>query len=123
VAGWRLELREHRLFRSLRTGDVINKDFIRLHYPPYWHYDILQALLVLGRLERLDDERVDDAVELLIRLRRPDGRWEAGGYWWRPAGSATHAEVVDWGRRGPNEMITLNSLRVLRGAALLNVDA
>jgi hypothetical protein len=25
-------------------------------------------------------------------------------------------EVVDWGRRGPNEMITLNALRVLRDA-------
>jgi hypothetical protein len=24
--------------------------------------------------------------------------------------------VVDWGRRGPNEMITLNALRVLRMA-------
>ncbi len=25
-------------------------------------------------------------------------------------------EVVDWGRSGPNEMVTLNALRVLRAA-------
>jgi hypothetical protein len=32
---------EHRLFRSLRTGDVIKAEWLALHYPPYWHYDIL----------------------------------------------------------------------------------
>jgi hypothetical protein len=107
---------EHRLFRSLRSGEVINKQWLVLHYPPYWHYDVLQALLVLGRLGRLDDERADEALELLLSLRRPDGRWEAGGFWWNPPGSARQVEVVDWGRRGPSEMITLNALRVLRMA-------
>jgi hypothetical protein len=43
---------EHRLFRSLATGDVINRSWLALHYPPYWHYDILQALLVLSRMGR-----------------------------------------------------------------------
>lgn len=106
----------HRLFRSLRSGDVIERDWLALHYPPYWHYDILQALLVLGRLGRLDDERANEALALLLRLRRPDGRWQASGFWWKPPGSTAQAEVVDWGRRGPNEMITLNALRVLRMA-------
>jgi hypothetical protein len=31
----------HRLFRSLATGQVIRRDWLTLHYPPYWHYDIL----------------------------------------------------------------------------------
>jgi len=107
---------EHRLFRSLRTGEVINKTWLVLHYPPYWHYDILQALLVLGRLGRLDDERAGDALDVLLQRRRPDGRWQAGGRWWKPPDSMTYPEVVDWGGRGPNEMITLNALRVLRMA-------
>jgi hypothetical protein len=64
-----------------------------------------------------------DALAALDALRRPDGTWEAGGYWWKAAGTgrdaprghkAWNAEVVDWGRSGPNEMITLNALRVLR---------
>jgi hypothetical protein len=29
------------------------------------------------------------------------------------------AESVDWGRSGPNEMISLNALRVLRAAGRL----
>jgi hypothetical protein len=28
----------------------------------------------------------------------------------------SNVEVVDWGRRGPNELITLNALRVLKAA-------
>jgi hypothetical protein len=109
----------HRLFRSLSTGEVISRDWIRLPHPPYWHYDVLQALLVLGRLGRLDDERAGDALALLLELRRPDGRWQPGGCWWRPPGSGALAEVVDWGRKGPNEMLTLNALRVLRLAGRL----
>lgn len=108
---------EHRVFRSLRTGEVINPTWLVLHYPPYWHYDVLQALLVLGRLGKLGDPRVDEALAHLIGRRRADGRWQPGGYWWRRPGAATTPEVVDWGRGGPNEMITLNALRVLRAAA------
>jgi hypothetical protein len=43
-------LLEHRLFRSLRTGEVIDRRWLALHYPPYWRYDVLQALLVLSRM-------------------------------------------------------------------------
>jgi hypothetical protein len=110
----------HRIFRSLGSGEVIKKQWLALHYPPYWHYDVLQALLVLGRLGRLGDERADEALELLLRRQRPDGRWQPGGYWWNPPGSKTSAEVVDWGRGGPNELITLNALRVLRMADRLS---
>jgi hypothetical protein len=112
-------LLEHRLFRSLEKGEVIHRDWVVLHFPPYWHYDVLQALLVLSRLGSLADSRADEALELVIRRRRADGLWQAGGYWWRRPGSATLVEAVDWGRGGPNEMITLNALRVLRAAGLL----
>jgi hypothetical protein len=106
----------HRLFRSRGTGDVIHPSWVALHYPPYWHYDILQALLVLSRIGLASDPRTEDAVEVLLRRRRKDGRWRPGGYWWNAPGSARAPEVVDWGRSAPNEMITLNALRVLKAA-------
>jgi hypothetical protein len=76
----------HRLFRSLRTGEVIRRDWLALHYPPHWHYDILLALLVLSRmgLARMGlagDPRCADALAVLERRRRPDGRWQPGAYW------------------------------------------
>jgi hypothetical protein len=110
-------LLEHRLFRSLHTGSVIRREWLSLHYPPYWHYDILQALLVLSRIGLTGDPRCGDAHALLRRRRRPDGRWQPGGYWWKPPGTARGTvEVVDWGRSAPNEMITLNALRILQSA-------
>ena len=109
----------HRQFRSLSDGEVIDRRWLALHYPPYWHYDVLQALLVLSRLGKASDPRAGDALELLMRRRRADGRWQPGGSWWRPPGTgpgSSPVEVVDWGRSGPNEMLTLNALRVLKAA-------
>ena len=53
---------------------------------------------------RLGDPRAGDALEVLRQRRLKDGRWRAGGSWVRPS------------TRGPNEMITLNALRVLAQA-------
>jgi hypothetical protein len=109
----------HQLFRTLTTGQAINRTWLTPRYPPYWHYDILQALLVLSRMGKATDPRASDALDELERRRLPDGRWQAGGRWWKPPPSSITPEVVDWGRAGPNEMITLNALRVLQAAGRL----
>lgn len=82
--------------------------------------DVLGALLVLARIGKVRDSRASEAVELLIGRQREDGCWHAGGSWWRPPGGrGSNVEVVDWGRRGPSQMITLNALRVLAARAAL----
>ncbi len=128
----------HRLFRSDKTGEVIDPEWLKLHYPLYWHYDVLQALLILSRFARgglpnppyadgfgnplgagviLQDARLQEAVDIIESKRLPDGCWKAEGFYWVLRGKRTsNVEVVDWGRRGPNEMITLNALRVLKAA-------
>jgi hypothetical protein len=111
-------LLEHRLFRSLDQGRPIHRSWLALHYPPYWHYDILQALLVMARMGLTGDERCCDAVDIVMSRRLPDGRWRPGGYWWQPPGAGGGTvEVVDWGRSAPNEMITLNAMRVMKSVA------
>jgi hypothetical protein len=32
------------MFRSLRTGEVINKRWLRFSFPTFWHYDVLRGL-------------------------------------------------------------------------------
>jgi hypothetical protein len=106
-------LLEHRLFRSVRTGEVIHQKWLVPHYPPFWHYDAPQALLVLSRMGKASDPRAAEAVERLLELRRPDGLWNGGPAWWRKPGTdGSNVEVVDWGR-GPSAMVTLNALRIL----------
>ncbi|HKG11678.1 MAG TPA: hypothetical protein VKB07_13990, partial [Gaiellaceae bacterium] len=107
---------EHRLFRTLATGEPIGESFVTLHSPPFWHYDFFQALVVLGRMGLADEPRAADGLDLLEERRLADGRWRAGGRWWKPPGSTgSNVEVVDWGS-GPNELLTLHALRVLRAA-------
>jgi hypothetical protein len=112
----------HRLFRSLSSGKPVRADWLVLHYPPYWHYDILQGLHILVRLGHAADPRLDDAADVLEHGRSADGTWSPEGWWWKSPGAgrdaargqrAWNAEVVDWGRSDPNEMITLNAMRVL----------
>jgi hypothetical protein len=114
-------LLSHRIFRSHRTGEVAHPEWVKLHYPPYWHYDVLHALLVLSRWGRAGDPRTTDALELLEARRGADGRWDADGRrYWSPPGSGRPAEeVVEWGPNRPSEMVTLNALRILRAAGRL----
>ncbi len=111
----------HRLFRSHRTGEVVSPAFLRLRYPPYWHYDVLAALRALERAGRIGDPRAQEALDVVQSRRGADGLWRADGRWWRPAKGhgGGPADVVDWAMRGPSEMVTLWSLRVLRAAGRL----
>ena len=58
-------LLERRLFKRRSTGRMIARDFIELHYPCYWHYDVLFALKVLAEGRFIHDERCDEAVALV----------------------------------------------------------
>ncbi len=65
------------------------------------------------------------SIELVESKRGEDGRWRPEGYYWslqrkkQAKLAVSNVEVVDWGRNGPNEMITLNALRVLKAAGRL----
>jgi hypothetical protein len=109
----------HRIVFSHRTGEIGDPAWLRLRYPAYWHYGVLQALLKLVPLGLLTDPRAADALDLVERKRRPDGTWAPEGTYWRRGRTGTGNEVVDWGSSGPNAMLTLSALRVLRAAGRL----
>jgi hypothetical protein len=111
---------QHHLFRSDHTGEIIHPSMVELHYPLYWHCDILQELTILSRAGKLNDPRTKEALDIVEKKMGPDGLWHADAYYWnksrKPVTKMRLLEVVDWGRKGPNEMITLNALRVLKAA-------
>lgn len=98
----------HRLFRSHRTGEVIKRDFLRLAFPPQWHFDILRGLDYFRAAGAPRDGRLAEAIEVLRHKRRPDGRWNLehryqARYWFQ-------METI----RRPSRWNTLRALRVLR---------
>ena len=120
---------KHKLYRSCKDGRLIKQEWLKLHYPCYWHYDLLQGLLILSRAGKLGDPRTREALDLITHKRRKDGKWQPGAYYWRRPSSTVEAkrskdeyreppssDVVNWGRNGPNEMITLNASKVLKSA-------
>jgi hypothetical protein len=113
-------LLRHRLFRGESSGEVIHRGWLRPHWPPYWHYDVFRALVVLARLDPrlVRDRRAGEALEIVASARDGDGRWRAGSRYWDAPGerAGRPAEVVDWGTRGPSKHVTLHALRVLRAA-------
>ena len=68
-------LLERRMFRSLRTGKVIEKRWLRFSFPTFWHYDVLRGLDYLRNEGIKPDSRVREAIETVIKRRHPNGRW------------------------------------------------
>src|SRR5438093_5492804 len=65
-------LLERRLFRRRSTGEVIERDrkgggaWSRFAFPTWWHYDVLWGLSYLRRAGVAPDERVAEAIELVV---------------------------------------------------------
>lgn len=54
-----------RLFRSVRTGEVIHPDMSEIHFPYRWKYDCFRALEYFARTNSPYDERMNEAMERL----------------------------------------------------------
>ncbi|HLG16103.1 MAG TPA: hypothetical protein VJH03_16590 [Blastocatellia bacterium] len=101
-------LLRHRLFRSHRTGEVIKRDFVRLSFPPRWHYDVLRGLDYFQAVNAERDGRLSDAIDILRDTRRSDGCWPLQHRY----KGRTYFEMERLG--GPSRWNTLRALRVLK---------
>jgi hypothetical protein len=65
----------HRLYKSHRTGAVAIRGSTRFPAFPEWHFDVMRGLehFVVAAAPR--DQRLGDAIEVVRRARRSDGRW------------------------------------------------
>ena len=104
-------LLEHGLFRRRSTGAVVHPSWIQLHYPPYWHYDVLQGLRLLLLLGLLGDERASEGLDVLESRRTTDGGF-AGRTW----ASNSQPAAVDYGRGMSNAMLRERAQRILDAA-------
>jgi hypothetical protein len=117
-------LLDRRLFKRRSTGEVIAPEFVKLHYPLYWHYDVLGGLVGLAEAGSLADPRCADALDLLAAKRLPDGGWPAEARYYRHVGRDLEpsGSYVDWGgvdTKRANPWVTADALWVLTAAGRL----
>ena len=102
-------LLERRMFRSLRSGEVIDSSWTRFSFPTTWHYDVLRGLDYLRSAGVEPDERVAEAIGLVEKRRHQNGRWPMNRLHPDRIGFAVEPGVGQASRWN-----TLRSLRVLR---------
>lgn len=108
-------LLERKLFRSLSTGKVIdrdrksNRDWREFSFPTRWHYDVLWGLDYLRKAGADPDERAAEAIDLVTGKQDQDGRW--------PLDHLHSGKVhfdMEGGRGTASRWNTLRALRVLK---------
>jgi hypothetical protein len=107
---------ERRLFRRLRDGSPIMKDFGLVQYPIQF-YDLLSVLQVMKEIGTIGDPRCGEALAMLRSKQLPDG-----GFPLERPNARTAREVVtrgtwaDWGPSGKkrsNPIVTATALWIL----------
>jgi hypothetical protein len=68
-------LLERRMFRSLRSGEMVDRRWLRFSFPTFWHYDVLRGLDYLRDAGIKPDHRIRQAIEIVMKRRHQNGRW------------------------------------------------
>jgi hypothetical protein len=114
---------KRRLYRRQSDGQIIAENFTQLHYPCYWHYDILFGLKVMAEAGFIGDARCQDALDLLEAKQLPDGGFPAEKKYYRVTEKKVSSRsLVDWGgtsSKRANEFVTADALYVLHASGRL----
>ncbi len=117
---------KRKFYRRISDGNVINQKWLMLHYPPYWHYDVLMALKVLGEADKLQDKRCKEALDLLESKRLEDGGFPKEAKYCQSSNqNARYFSPADWkgvNNKKMNEWVTIDSLYILKKANRIDID-
>lgn len=109
-----------RLFLGRHSGQVMNEEFLVLHYPLYYHYDILGALRSMAEIGFIRDARCQTAIDVLEGKQLAGGGWAAEKRLYKVSSAfGTRTDSVNWGgasKSAPNEWVTADALSALRAA-------
>ncbi|MDH5507506.1 MAG: hypothetical protein OEZ02_09825 [Anaerolineae bacterium] len=112
-------LKRH-LFKRISDGKVMDANFVALHYPCYWHYDILFALKVMTEAGLIGDPRCVEALNLLEYKRLPDGGFPAEKKYYRVTDkNISGRSLVNWGgtsKKRANPWVTRDARYVIEAA-------
>lgn len=101
-------LLQHKLFKSDKTGNVVDTKMTRFAFPPRWRYDVMKALDLAQEIKHPKDPRFKDAIELLKSKQNDDGTWNLQS----KHGGKIFFEMEQVGK--PSQWNTLRALRILK---------
>jgi hypothetical protein len=110
-----------KLFRRRSNDTIMNSKFTKLHYPAFWHYDILFGLKVMAEAGLIDDPRCKEALDLLESKVLADGGFPAEGKHYNS--NNPNSTNIDWGgvnKKKPNKFVTKDAKFVLKKAGRLS---
>lgn len=67
-------LLKHRLYKSHRTGEIVDRKMTMLSFPPRWRYDVMRVMEYFADSNALKDSRMQDAMDIIISKEK-NGRW------------------------------------------------
>ena len=104
---------EHKLFKSDKTGKIIDKKMLSLSYPSRWRYDILRVMDYF-QLAKVDyDDRMNDAIEILLKKRNKENTWNL---------QANHKGQIHFEMEKVGKPSKWNTLRILRVLNYFEID-
>jgi len=69
-------LLKHHLYKSNTTWKTVNPKMIKLSFPPRWHFDIMRCLDYFQEKKLKIDNRMNDAMELVLKKQTAEGFWK-----------------------------------------------
>ncbi len=104
----------HRFFLSDRTGAIIRKEFLNLTFPGRWKYDILRALDYFQFVNSKWDDRMNEAIAVILKKRNKNGTWNM-----QAAHPGELHFVMEMAGK-PGRWNTLRALRILKHFKKIN---
>ncbi|HTD74599.1 MAG TPA: hypothetical protein VK652_13805 [Steroidobacteraceae bacterium] len=99
-------LLSRRMLRSLSSGEVINRRWMRFAFPTRCWYDVLRGLDYLRRAGVKPDKRAAEAIEVVTKRRHQNGLWPL---------NYAHAHLIPFEMEpGVGRASHWNTLRALR---------
>ncbi|MFZ5354103.1 MAG: hypothetical protein ACOZCL_15470 [Bacillota bacterium] len=117
------------MFKKKSSGEVLNPEYLKLHYPCYWHYDILFGLKIMAECGYIRNERCSEALDMLESKALRQGGWAADAKFYKTVKTAdtvpaSNTDKLGWGETGKNklnEWVTTDVLYVLTEAGRLKL--
>lgn len=96
---------KHKLYKSDKTDQIIDKKMILLSWPSRWHYDILRGLDFFQSIQFPYDIRMKEAIILILSKKTKDNLWKT---------QQKYPGLVHFDMEPVGQVGRINTLRVLR---------